>query len=347
MSVSSFTTSSGTGAKDPITNAVFPIGCKIYYFDENVDCIAGQSSMANRFYTSFNGVDARYSAVTGTSLVLGNHPTQTASSVYLRVSVSDGYWSPYYKSGETNEIIVSSNQLVANNFYIYLGKTKGSSGYTIQLEDNNPLYYYDGSDLIDWASYVSDSAFSGCVQSITVGTTTTGEPNTNASVVNSGTATNQILDFTIPRGADGEDAVNPFKGWFSSYSELETAYPNPEDYAFAYVQSANPSDPVYVYAASGGSWRGTQYSFNPANNQEFASGESLNQVNIIHNLTTGGSGNVLDAQQGVVLNALINALQTAVEARPTYTRLNSEAQMQSMIDNHTWVEGVIYYTVED
>ena len=39
--------------------------------------------------------------------------------------------------------------------------------------------------------------------SITVGSTTTGEAGTDASVTNSGTATDLILDFVIPRGADG------------------------------------------------------------------------------------------------------------------------------------------------
>ena len=38
---------------------------------------------------------------------------------------------------------------------------------------------------------------------ITVGTTTTGDPGTNASVTNSGTAQNAILNFTIPRGETG------------------------------------------------------------------------------------------------------------------------------------------------
>lgn len=38
---------------------------------------------------------------------------------------------------------------------------------------------------------------------ITVGTTTTTEPGTNATVTNSGTNENVILDFTIPRGATG------------------------------------------------------------------------------------------------------------------------------------------------
>lgn len=43
---------------------------------------------------------------------------------------------------------------------------------------------------------------------VEVGSTTTGEPNTSASVVNSGTDTELVLDFTIPKGADGTDGTN-------------------------------------------------------------------------------------------------------------------------------------------
>lgn len=38
---------------------------------------------------------------------------------------------------------------------------------------------------------------------ITVGTTTTTDPGTDATVTNSGTNENVILNFTIPRGEDG------------------------------------------------------------------------------------------------------------------------------------------------
>ena len=38
---------------------------------------------------------------------------------------------------------------------------------------------------------------------ITIGTTTTGDPGTDASVTNSGTVQNAILNFTIPRGETG------------------------------------------------------------------------------------------------------------------------------------------------
>lgn len=52
----------------------------------------------------------------------------------------------------------------------------------------------------------------GDAATIKVGTVTTGDPGTDASVTNRGTQKNAILDFTIPRGEKGEpgtDGVNP------------------------------------------------------------------------------------------------------------------------------------------
>ena len=48
----------------------------------------------------------------------------------------------------------------------------------------------------------------GQAATITVGSTTTGAAGTNASVTNSGTSSAAVLDFTIPRGADGVDGVD-------------------------------------------------------------------------------------------------------------------------------------------
>lgn len=47
-----------------------------------------------------------------------------------------------------------------------------------------------------------------CPTTITVGTTTTGAPGTQASVTNSGTATNAILNFVIPEGDPGAATIN-------------------------------------------------------------------------------------------------------------------------------------------
>lgn len=46
----------------------------------------------------------------------------------------------------------------------------------------------------------------GVTPDVSVGTTTTGDAGTNASVTNTGVAPNVVLNFTIPRGADGTGA---------------------------------------------------------------------------------------------------------------------------------------------
>ena len=50
------------------------------------------------------------------------------------------------------------------------------------------------------------------IPSISIGTTTTGEAGTDASVSNSGTSTNMVLNFTIPKGANGQDGQDGVDG---------------------------------------------------------------------------------------------------------------------------------------
>jgi len=157
----SLTTGGGLNGKPPVTSASptisFPIGCKIYYHPDATPFTSSTAFTSKSFYATYEDVDARYTAVTGSSISLGS---QSTSSVYLRVSVDNGYWKPYYKSDSTTEIIVTSNNLVSGDFYIYLGKTVGSTVYKFQLEDNNPLYFYDGTNLIDWATYIAANTIS-------------------------------------------------------------------------------------------------------------------------------------------------------------------------------------------
>ena len=52
----------------------------------------------------------------------------------------------------------------------------------------------------------------GTSATVSVGTTTTGSPGSPASVTNSGTAQNAILNFTIPAGQNGKDGINGTDG---------------------------------------------------------------------------------------------------------------------------------------
>lgn len=52
----------------------------------------------------------------------------------------------------------------------------------------------------------------GSAATINVGTVTTGAPGTQASVINSGTSSAAVFDFTIPRGADGTNGTDGTDG---------------------------------------------------------------------------------------------------------------------------------------
>lgn len=57
-----------------------------------------------------------------------------------------------------------------------------------------------------------DTGSAGAAATITVGSTTTGNPGTNASVTNSGTSSAAVLNFTIPRGTAGQDGADGADG---------------------------------------------------------------------------------------------------------------------------------------
>lgn len=64
----------------------------------------------------------------------------------------------------------------------------------------------DGSDGRDGVD--GKDGQDGLAATVTVGSTTTGQAGTTASVTNSGTSSAAVLNFTIPRGADGQDGQN-------------------------------------------------------------------------------------------------------------------------------------------
>ena len=71
------------------------------------------------------------------------------------------------------------------------GYAEGAKGKAVRItSDGSSFEFYEGGG-------------SGSTVAVSVGTTTTGEPGTNAAVNNSGDATNVVLNFVIPRGEKG------------------------------------------------------------------------------------------------------------------------------------------------
>ena len=101
-------------------------------------------------------------------------------------------------------------------------------------------------------------------------------------------------NIVIPKG---EDAVNPFKGWFDSSSALSAAYPSPKVGDYAYIKGASSSDPAAIYeCATAGTWTDSGRTVDTSSVQTFASGEEVNDVHIVNDLTTGGEHNVASSE---------------------------------------------------
>lgn len=120
--------------------------------------------------------------------------------------------------------------------------TPTASGATISITDAqgtttaNITNGIDGTDGQD-----------GTSATVTAGTTTTGNPGTNASVTNSGTSSNAIFDFVIPRGADGQNGTNGQDG----YSPIATVTQNTGSATIS-IQDSQGTTTATVYDGQNG-----------------------------------------------------------------------------------------------
>lgn len=158
-------------------------------------------------FTGVPDYSAGYTITSGTALTEDALVTCTGSpGGYGTINMSvDG--KEVYRGG------VSENTARprAGNIYAAKGSviTSGAGTLTVYPLKARQSGYVT---LYPWvvAKASSSGSSGGSTVSVTVGTTTTGEPGTSAQVINSGTSDNVVLDFVIPRGDTGETgAVGP------------------------------------------------------------------------------------------------------------------------------------------
>lgn len=101
--------------------------------------------------------------------------------------------------GETDTNVVAEGQ----------NGTNGTNGVTPHIDPTSKHWMIGEADTNIVAEGQNGQDGAGTT---TVGTTTTGAAGTQASVVNSGTPQDAVLNFTIPRGADGTNGTNGLDG---------------------------------------------------------------------------------------------------------------------------------------
>lgn len=133
---------------------------------------------------------------------------------------------------------------------------------------------------------------------VTVGSTTTGEPGSQASVTNSGTAQNPVLDFVIPTGAQGPQGP---KGDPGSAEDIDTT---PVTFEQAGTrENVASGDTVSTLFGKIAKW------FSDLGTAAF---KGVSNV-----LTQTSDGYVLDARQGNALYTMIGVLNNLVTTAKT------------------------------
>ena len=176
--------------------------------------------------------------------------------------------------------------------------------------------------------YTGPQGEPGPANTLTIGTVQEGE---QAAANITGEAPNQQLNLTLPKGEQGDpgqNAVNPFKGWFNSPEELEAAHTAIEGDS-AYVKDASPATTwsIYIYdstASSHNYWTDSGIDADTSHVQTFESGEEVNETYIDDtNLTNPVEGSLAKAEDALQLKGKLRGIPRE-ETKPTITNINGK-----------------------
>lgn len=141
-----FTTTGGTATTKVFNSSEkFLYPPVIMYHAANSTITNGSVIASNALYEQYPAVDMRYNANVTSSAAYTQY-----KSLYIECTVdSDGYWSP---TGITQTF-------TSGKYYILLGCMYQTSIYQLALFAQHPMYYYNGTKLIDADIQLSDSKY--------------------------------------------------------------------------------------------------------------------------------------------------------------------------------------------
>lgn len=171
----------------------------------------------------------------------------------------------------------------------------------------------------------------GTAATIRIGSVYTGEPGTNASVTNSGTASNVVLNFTLPRGKDGAD------GGVTVDAELSDTSTNPVQNKAIYNALLNKvgTDIFSGFALMGATstiaWR--------QGSQAIGSINATNYTGTAARATQDGAGNVITETYATKadINGVVKTVNnTAPDENGNVTIAVSSGGGVSTSESNTW-----------
>lgn len=141
-----FTTTGGTGTSKAFNSSEKFLYPPVIMYHSANSTIANGSVIANNvLYEQYPSVNMQYNANVTTSSAYSQY-----KPLYIECTFdSNGYWSP---TGITQTF-------TSGKYYILLGCMYNTSIYQLALFAQHPLYYYDGTNLIDGESHLQDGRY--------------------------------------------------------------------------------------------------------------------------------------------------------------------------------------------
>lgn len=185
-----FTTTGGTGTSKAFnTSAKFLYPPTIMYHSANSTIASGSVIANNALYEQYPSVDLRYS----TNKTSSSGFTQY-KCLYIECTIdSDGLWS------------ITSNGFVQTftdgKYYILVGCMYNTSIYQLALFAYNPMFYYDGTNLVSFIFKPTDKTK---LDGIATGATKVESSSTNGNIKINGTDTTV---YTHPSGTSASSGL--------------------------------------------------------------------------------------------------------------------------------------------
>lgn len=185
-----------------------------------------------------------------------------------------------------------------------------------------------------------DTGATGAGATATVGTTTTGDPGTNASVTNSGTAKDAVFNFTIPRGDTGNGIESIYltgtSGAVKTYTILFTdGNTTTFDVTDGEVTNASLAEVLEDYAKTDGAYE----SMTVGNAEQLISSVTVNDKVPYNFRTSGGSIDIGNREVDKLVGGTVAWNQQAPNTELTGIGSRASAFGTRIVKGHKYLFG--------
>lgn len=196
-------------------------GNSAQYASASAASAAENARLAEGYKTAAETAKSNASLYAANAKTSADNATASKEAAQSAASTASNFASAARNSAGEAKTYKDNAKTYMDNAELYMNNAKNYSEnvnvFLPSVSDSGVLSWTNKAGLANPASVnikgaKGDKGDTGNAATIEIGTVTTGAAGSSASVVNSGTASNVVLNFTLPRGKDGKGSVITVNG---------------------------------------------------------------------------------------------------------------------------------------